>query len=86
MAQKLFSPDERKALEALATRRGFKTLRGYMQSLVQHDAEQHGETSAIEAADDLIDPVEGLKEGWADAMEGRTISREEFRRRMSENA
>ncbi|HVU12729.1 MAG TPA: hypothetical protein VHD90_15730 [Phototrophicaceae bacterium] len=36
--------------------------------------------------DQLIDPIEGFKQGWADAMEGRTLSREEFRRRMSSNA
>ena len=36
--------------------------------------------------DDLIDPAESFKQGWADAHEGRTMSREEFRRRMSEDA
>jgi hypothetical protein len=35
---------------------------------------------------ELIDPVESFKQGWADAMEGRVMSREEFRRRMREDA
>ncbi|MCC6801340.1 MAG: hypothetical protein IT319_00545 [Anaerolineae bacterium] len=40
----------------------------------------------IEIEDDDYDLVQNFRESWADAMEGRTISREEFRRRMSDNA
>jgi hypothetical protein len=36
--------------------------------------------------DDLDDPFESFKRGWDDAMNGRTMSREEFRRRMREDA
>ena len=86
MADNIFTSNERKTVEALARRRGFKSLRAYMRSLVKQDAEQHGEAVEIEAEDELIDPVESFKQGWADAHEGRTMSCEEFRRRMSENA
>ncbi len=34
MAEKIFTADERKAVEALAKERGFKSLRQYMRSLI----------------------------------------------------
>ena len=80
MTERIFTPNERKKFEAQARQRGFDTLRDYVQTLLKQDAEQLGEDNA------LLDPVEGFKQGWADAMEGRTISREEFRRRMSKDA
>ncbi len=69
MADKLFTPDEQKQFEELARRRGFASLRRYVQTLIQQDAEQHGESVAIEA-DELPDPVESFRTGWAQAMRG----------------
>jgi hypothetical protein len=83
-SERIFTEDEQQEFEALAQRRGFSSLRGYMRALIKQDAEQHGE--AVEIDDDLIDPVEGFMEGWADAREGRVISHEEFVRRMNEDA
>jgi hypothetical protein len=84
MAENIFTPEERKAYEELAQRRGFNTLRDYMHSLIELDAEQHGESIEVEDAD-LDDPVESFRRAWADAMEGRTMTLEEFRRSMEED-
>ncbi len=81
MTERIFTTAERKKFEEQAHRRGFQTLRDYVQTLIQQDAERHGE-----ADDELLDPVEGFKQGWADAMEGRMMSHEEFVRRMTEDA
>jgi hypothetical protein len=83
MAENIFTPEERKAYEELAQRRGFNTLRDYMHSLIELDAVQHGETAAVED-DALGDPAESFRRAWADAMEGRTMTLEEFRRAMEE--
>lgn len=42
--------------------------------------------SAATIAYDFDDPVESFRQGWDDAMQGRTVSREEFRKRMREDA
>lgn len=81
MTENIFTPHERKAFEALARRRGFNSAREFMRALLKLDAEQHGE-----AEDDLGDPFESFKRGWDDAMNGRVMSREEFRRRMRDDA
>lgn len=81
MTERIFTRDERKAFEELARRRGFNTAREFMHDLLKRDAEQHGETN-----NDLDDPFESFKRGWDDAMNGRVMSREEFRRRMREDA
>ena len=82
----IFTSDERKILEALAQRRGFESARAFMLALVNQDAEQHGEALAVQADNELGDPFDSFKHGWDDAMNGRTMSREEFRRRMLEDA
>jgi hypothetical protein len=76
----LFIPVERETLDALARRRGFKTAREYVVTLIRQDVEQHGETLDIE--DELPDPFESFKRGWDDVMHGRTMSYEEFERRI----
>jgi hypothetical protein len=77
----LFTPEERKAYEKLAQRRGYNTLREYMHALIELDAEQHSE--AVEVEDDELDnPVESFRRAWGEAMRGEGMSREEFRRRM----
>ena len=86
MTDNIFTSSERKTIEALAQRRGFESLDTYVRALVKQDAAQHGESVEIEIEESLGDPIEDFKQGWADAHEGRTMSREEFRRRMSENA
>lgn len=77
MAEGIFTPDERKKLEAQARRRGFKTLREYVQALIKQDAEQHGATIETEG-DNLDDPAEGFRVGWAQAMRGEVLTEEEF--------
>ena len=42
MAEKIFTANEQKAIEALAHKRGFKSLREYMRSVIESDAKQHG--------------------------------------------
>lgn len=84
MTEKLFTPDEHKKIDALAKRRGFKTAREFMRALLKQDADQHGEAAIIDADDELDDPFESFKQGWDDAMNGRVMSREEFRRRMQD--
>jgi hypothetical protein len=86
MTEKLFTADERKQLEALAQRRGFKTARDFMRALLKQDAEQHGEADVIDAEDELDNPFESFKRGWDDAMNGRVMSYEEFERRMQDDA
>ncbi len=82
MTEKLFTSAERKAVEALAKERGFKSLRDYMRSLVEVDAKQHGDPVPLESDDELDDPVESFRRAWGEAMRGEGMSREEFRRRM----
>jgi hypothetical protein len=83
-AENLFTPDERKSLETLAKRRGYPSLRSYVRALVAQDAESSGEPSVIQ--DDEDDPVENFRRAWADAMEGRVLSWEEFERLMNSDA
>jgi hypothetical protein len=85
MAEKIFTPDEHKQFEALAHRRGFKSLRKYVRSLIEQDAEQHGESVEVEAADELDDPIESFREGWAQAMRGEGLTEEEFWKAVSED-
>jgi len=85
MAEKIFTANEQKAIEALAHKRGFKSLREYMRSLIESDAKQHGSQAPFEDDNELDDPSESFRRAWADAMEGRTMTYEEFRRRMEED-
>jgi hypothetical protein len=84
MAESIFTPNERKAITALARRRGFKSLKEYMRSLVEVDAEKHGDPAPLED-NELGDPTESFRRAWADAMEGRTMTLKEFRRAMEED-
>ena len=81
MAERLFTSNERKAVESLARRRGFKSVREYMRALVEFDAERHGDPAPLED-DELDDPAESFRRAWGEAMRGEGMSREEFRRRM----
>ena len=82
---KMFKTQERESLKSLAKRRGFKSARDYVRALVRQDAAQHNETVALED-EELDDPFESFKRGWDDAMNGRVMSREEFRRQMMNDA
>lgn len=84
-AETFFTSTERKSYEALAKRRGFASLRGYVRTLIEQDVQQHGET-VEDDSDELDDPVESFRQAWDDAMNGRVMSREEFRRRMKNDA
>jgi hypothetical protein len=87
-SERILSIEEEKAVEALARRRGFSELREYVRSLIEADAQEHGEELSLaeDEGDELDDPAESLRRGWEDAMNGRTMSREEFRRRMMSDA
>ncbi len=69
--------EEREKFEALAHRRGFRASDDYVRALVEFDAQQHGEAAPFET-DDLSDPIESFRIGWAQAMRGETLSEEEF--------
>ncbi len=76
---KIFTKEERKTIEALAQQRGFKTMREYMRSLVNVDAEQHGDPVPFaEDEENLHDPAEGFRIGWAEAMRAEVLSEDEF--------
>jgi hypothetical protein len=85
MTENIFTPDEQKQFEELARRRGFASLRRYVQTLIQQDAEQHGESVDIEAGDELPDPVESFRAGWTQAMRGETLTEEEFWQAVSDD-
>ena len=85
MAEKIFTPDERKYFEALAHRRGFKSLRKYVHTLIEQDMEQHGESVEAETDDELDDPIESFRQGWAQAMRGEGITFEELKRSLEED-
>jgi hypothetical protein len=84
MVDKIFTTDERKEFEAVARRRGFKTLGEYLRSLVANDVKQHEEAPNADE-DALGDPAESFRRAWGEAMRGETITLEEFRRRMAED-
>ena len=83
-AERIFTEDEQREFEALAQRRGFKSLRAYMQTLIKQDAQQHGEQVSINA-DELGDPVESFRIGWAQVMRGEVLTEEEFWKAVAED-
>lgn len=87
-AENLFSTDERESLEALSKRHGYTSLRDYLRALVTQDVSAVSEAYVVESsdADDPIDPIESFRSAWDDAMNGRVISWDEFRRQMLKDA
>jgi hypothetical protein len=84
MKDKLFTKRERKAVKVLARSMGYSSLQAYLRSLVEMDAKKHGKP--IPLNEDILEhPAESFRHAWADAMEGRTMTREEFRQAMEEN-
>lgn len=84
-SERILSIEEEKAVEALARRRGFAELREYVRSLITADAQQHGEDLSLvedENDDELPDPAESFRRGWAQAMRGEYMTLEEFRKSM----
>ncbi len=75
----LFTTEERAELEALAYARGFGSLREYLQMLVQQDVSQ---TDSDE--DSFGRPSESFQRAWEDASDRRTMSWDEFLRRLGE--
>ena len=75
MSKNIFTPSEQNEIEALAQRRGFATLRAYMRSLIEQDAERHGEQVALDdpSADEIRD---GIKQGLREALRGEYVSLE----------
>ena len=84
MTERIFTAEEQEEVEALARRRGFSQLREYVRTLVEADAQQHGEpmSFAEDEDDQLGDPAESFRRGWAQAMRGEFITLEEFRKSM----
>ncbi|MBI1259242.1 MAG: hypothetical protein GC204_17380 [Chloroflexi bacterium] len=76
MSEKIFSANERSVIEALAQRRGFKTLRDYMRALVEQDAEQHGEAVSLSEESSPEDLRAGIKQGLREALRGEHVSLE----------
>lgn len=77
----LFTETEFKALQALAQKRGFTSVRSYIRSLIEQDATQHSETAPV--MDDgndgeLGDPIENFREAWTQAQRGELLTEEEF--------
>lgn len=75
----LFNPEELNMLEAYVQRRGFPSLRAYLWWLIRQEMEQEGES-----LDDDGDLPESLRPIWEDAMNRRTMSWEEFLRRLGD--
>ncbi len=75
MSENIFTPNEQTEIEALAQRRGFATLRAYMRSLIEQDADQHGELVALD--EPSVDEIrEGIKQGLREALRGEYVSLE----------
>jgi predicted DNA-binding protein len=62
------SPEIRERLRELAHRLGYSDSNTYVLSLIEQDAHTHGESFALGA-----DAVEGFRQGWRDAMTGKTF-------------
>jgi hypothetical protein len=76
MSEKIFSSSERRLVEALAQRRGFKTLRDYMRSLIEQDAAQHGEAMPLDDELSAQDIGDSIKQGLREALRGEFVSLE----------
>lgn len=63
------TPEQRHQLEVLAQKLGFETSVDYVRSLIETDARAHGQDLTL---DDAEDPMQGFREGWHDAMTGKT--------------
>ncbi len=76
MSEKIFNANERSLIEALAQRRGFKTVRDYMRALVEQDAEQHGEVVSLGDAPSPDEIRAGIKQSLREALRGEYVSLE----------
>lgn len=76
MADKIFTTSEQDQIEALARRRGFKTVRDYMRALIEQDAAQHGESLPLEDERSAEEIGEGIKQGLREALRGEYVSLE----------
>ena len=63
-------PETRKQIEELAHRRGYASPDEYVRALIVSDAVALGEPLDL---DDEGDPIEDFREGWKDAMTGKTL-------------
>ncbi|MBA3874613.1 MAG: hypothetical protein ABI970_05065 [Chloroflexota bacterium] len=63
-------PETRKQIEELAHRRGYDSTDEYVRALIASDANAHGEPVDL---DDEGDPIEDFRQGWKDAMTGKTL-------------
>lgn len=63
------TPEQRQQLEELAQQLGFETPVDYVRSLIETDARAHGQALVL---DESEGPLQGFREGWQDAMTGKT--------------
>ena len=64
------TPELRKQIEGIAHRRGYETTDDYVRALIASDAVALGEPLDL---DDEGDPIEDFRQGWKDAMTGKTL-------------
>ena len=76
----LFNAHEQEQLETLARQRGFDSLREYLWALIHQDL--GGQNNAL--SDDNDDPPETYRRVWEDASNRRSMSWEEFLRRLGD--
>ena len=75
----VFTAEERADLEALAYARGFTSLHDYLSLLVQQDMAQ-----AESDEGEFGRPNESFRRAWEEASNRRTMSWDEFLRRLGE--
>ncbi len=75
----VFTDEDRADLEALAYARGFASLRDYLWMLVHQDVAQ-----AESDEESFGRPSESFRRAWEDASNRRTMSWDEFLRRLGE--
>ena len=63
-------PETGKQIEELAHRRGYDTPDEYIRALIVSDSVALGEPLDL---DDEGDPIEDFRQGWKDAMTGKTL-------------
>ena len=73
MGAQSFTPDERKVVQAYARRRGFKSLREYMRSLIARDAQEHGEALLTDEEPSHEEILAGIREGLEEALRGEGL-------------
>ena len=67
------TPQARQQIEALAQRRGYADLQGYLLALIESDAKAHGETVTLDEEETKESLLDGFRQSWHEAMTGKTV-------------